>query len=145
MLILNEWRIKFMRKLKVLISAFLCLALFFGITVHSYAAPAPSLTSITINDVTADEYDKVYIEIIEIGTSKNRYVYCNNSLLKENINEMVMIDRNRDGIVDGYRRYFYTGYSVSDISTGFSLDVRAQYTNAMRPWNTISARRLFTF
>lgn len=110
-----------------------------------HAAPAPSLTSVSITDVTADQNDKVYIEVTEIGTSKMRFVYCNNELLEENLNEVVSLDLNGDRIIDGYKRYFYTGYSVSDLYSGLQFRVRAEYTNAMNPWNTLYANEVFTF
>lgn len=134
-----------MKRFKKVFAMLLCAALMLGISITVYAAPAPSLTSVTITDVTADENDLVYIEVVERGTSSTRFVYCNNQLLQENINEMVSLDTNGDHIIDGYRRYFYTGYSVSDIYPGMQLVVRAQYKNAMQPWNTIYANRIFTF
>lgn len=109
------------------------------------AAPAPSLKQIGITDITVDEYNKIYIEVTEIGTSKNRYVYCNNTLLTENYNEMVMVDLNGDRIVDGYKRYFYTGYTLNQLYSGLRFNVRVQYTNAMSPWNTLTASKTFTF
>ncbi len=109
------------------------------------AAPAPSLTSVSITDVTADQNDKVYIEVTEVGTSKIRFVYCNNQLLEENLNEMVMLDFDGDRIIDGYKRYYYTGYSVSDLYPGLQFVVRAEYKNAMNPWNTLYANQVFTF
>lgn len=110
-----------------------------------HAAPAPSLTSVTITDVTADQNDKVYIEVIEVGTSKMRFVYCNNQLLEENLNEMVPLDFDGDRIIDGYKRYFYTGYSVSELYAGLQFRIRAEFTNAMNPWNTLYANEVFTF
>ena len=110
-----------------------------------HAAPAPSLTSVSITDVTADQNDKVYIEVTEVGTSKMRFVYSNNQLLEENLNEMVSLDFNGDRIIDGYRRYFYTGYSVSDLYPGLQFNVRAEFTNAMYPWDTKYANQVFTF
>ena len=110
-----------------------------------HAAPAPSLTYVSITDVTADQNDKVYIEVTEVGTSKMRFVYCNNQLLEENLNEMVSLDFNGDRIIDGYRRYFYTGYSVSDLYPGLQFNVRAEFTNAMYPWDTKYANQVFTF
>lgn len=109
------------------------------------AAPAPKLTSVKITDVTVDENNKVYIEVTEMGTSKNRLVYCNNELLKENIYETVPFDVNGDRIIDGYRRYYYTGYMLSDIYSGLKFRVTAKYTNAMSPWNTLTATQIFTF
>lgn len=111
----------------------------------AYAAPAPSLTSVSITDVTADQNDKVYIEIVEVGTSRIRFVYCNNQLLQENLAEMIMLDFDGDRIVDGYKRYFYTGYSVSELYSGLQFRVRAEFTNAMNPWNTLYANEVFTF
>ena len=99
----------------------------------------------SITDVTADQNDKVYIEVTEVGTSKMRFVYCNNQLLEENLNEMVSLDFNGDRIIDGYRRYFYTGYSVSDLYPGLQFNVRAEFTNAMYPWDTKYANQVFTF
>ena len=110
-----------------------------------HAAPAPSLPSVSITDVTADQNDKVYIEVTEVGTSKMRFVYCNNQLLEENLNEMVSLDFNGDRIIDGYRRYFYTGFSVSDLYPGLQFNVRAEFTNAMYPWDTKYANQVFTF
>lgn len=66
-------------------------------------------------------------------------------ILEENLNEMVSLDFNGDRIIDGYRRYFYTGYSVSDLYLGLQFNVRAEYTNAMYPWDTKYANQLFTF
>lgn len=134
-----------MKKLKKIVALLSCMALVLGMTMTASAAPAPSLTSVTITDVTADENDRVYIEVVEMGTSSSRFVYCNNELLQENINEMVSLDINGDRIIDGYRRYFYTGYSVDDIYPGLSFNVRAQYRNAMSPWNTIYASQIFRF
>lgn len=109
------------------------------------AAPAPPLEEIGITNVTIDEYNKVYIEVTEIGTSKNRYVYCNNTLLSENINETVMLDLNGDRIIDGYKRYFYTGYTLNRLYSGLRFNVSVQYTNAMSPWNTLTTSTTITF
>lgn len=135
-----------MKKVKMLfLLSFVCLMFFVALPVDAYAAPAPDLKSIAITDVTADERNIVHIEVVEIGTSRNRNVYCDNTHLKENTSEVVMLDIDHDGFVDGYRRYFTTNYTVYDIHPGFTLDVRAEFTNANRPWNTLSARRRFVF
>lgn len=134
-----------MKRIKRLVTIMLCMALVMGFSITAYAAPAPSLTSVTITDVTADQNNKVYIEVTEIGTSSIRWVYCNNQLLTENINEMVPLDLNGDSIIDGYRRYFDTGYYVSDIYSGLVFNCRAEYRNAMYPWNTLYANRIFSF
>lgn len=134
---------KRMKKLSVSIIMSLVICLMFSTT--AFAAPAPSLTSVRITDVTADQNDLVYIEVLEMGTSSTRFVYCNNQLLQENINEMIPVDTNGDHIIDGYIRYFNTGYRVSDIYPGLQFNVRAEYRNAMQPWNTIYANQIFTF
>ena len=123
----------------------MCVCMFSVNVMEVHAAPAPSLTSIAITDVTYDENNKVYIEVTEMGTSSIRYVYCNNNLLSENLNETVSLDTNGDNIVDGYRRYFYTGYTLSQVYSGLQFNVRAQYTNAMSPWNTLSTSAVITF
>ena len=46
-----------------------------------------------------------------MGTSSTRFVYCNNQLLQENINEMISVDTDGDHIIDGYIRYFYISLS----------------------------------
>lgn len=134
-----------MKKIKRLVTIILCMALVMGFSITAYAAPAPSLTSVTITDVTADQNDKVYIEVTEIGTSSIRWVYCNNQFLTENINEMVPLDLDGDNIIDGYRRYFDTGYYVSGIYSGLVFNCRAEFRNAMYPWNTLYANRIFSF
>lgn len=134
-----------MKKMKRFFVALLCLTLVMGFSITAYAAPAPSLTSVTITDVTADQNNKVYIEVTEIGTSSIRYVYCNNQLLTENINEMISLDLDGDNIIDGYRRYFDTGYYVSGLYSGLVFNCRAEYRNAMYPWNTLYANEIFTF
>ena len=135
-----------MKKVKMLfLLSFVCLMFFVAVPVDAHAAPAPPLRSVTITDVTADDNDVVHIEVVEIGTSKTRYVYCDNTLLKENIREMQMLDLNGDGLIDGYVRYFTTRYRVDDIVPGFNLNVRAEFTNESRPWNVISTSRRFVF
>lgn len=81
----------------------------------------------------------------EIGTSKDRFVYCNNDLLKENINEIVYFDSNGDKIIDGCKRYYFTSYTLNQIYKGLRFNVRVEYTNAQQPWNTLYTRRTFSF
>ena len=123
----------------------ICVCIFNTNIINVNAAPAPTLRSIAITDITADENNKVYIEVTEIGTSKNRLVYCNNMLLSENTNEIVMLDTNGDRIIDGYKRYFYTGYKINQLYSGLQFNVRVQYTNAMSPWNTLTTSATISF
>lgn len=81
-----------MKRIKRICALALTVLFMIGFTTTVHAVPAPSLTAVTISDVTLDENDKVYIEVTEMGTSKSRLVYCNNELLKENVNEIVSLD-----------------------------------------------------
>ena len=57
----------------------------------------PSLSSVQITDLMVDDYNQIYVEVVEYGTSRSRTVFFNNSLCQEDYNEMSMITRN--GIV----------------------------------------------
>lgn len=105
-------------------------------------APAPSLTSLQIIDLAVDEKNEIHVVTKEIGTSKNRFVYWNNNLCKENLNAMEMLVGS-DRIVYGYIRYFHTGVYYSSSVSGMTARVSAKSTNAMSPWNTLSTSASF--
>lgn len=105
-------------------------------------APAPSLTSLQIIDLAVDEKNEIHVVTKEIGTSKNRFVYWNNNLCKENLNAMEMLVGS-DRIVYGYIRYFHTGVYYSSSVSGMTARVSAKSTNAMSPWNTLSTSTSF--
>ena len=94
------------KKIIVTLTLLSILFVFFSQVNISYAAPAPSLSSVQITDLMVDDYNQIYVEVVEYGTSRSRTVFFNNSLCQEDYNEMSMITRN--GIVIGYRRYFKT-------------------------------------
>lgn len=130
------------KKIIVTLTLLSILFVFFSQVNISYAAPAPSLSSVQITDLMVDDYNQIYVEVVEYGTSRSRTVFFNNSLCQEDYNEMSMITRN--GIVIGYRRYFKTTTRWTESIVGITYNVRATYTNAMRPWNTISTSTSFT-
>ncbi len=107
-------------------------------------APAPGLTSLQIIDLAVDEKNEIHIVTKEIGTSRagTSLVWNNGSQCTENYNEMQMLTGS-DRIVYGYIKYFHTGVKYSSDVSGRTFDVRAQATNAMNPWNTLSASKRF--
>ncbi|WP_277405630.1 hypothetical protein [Lacrimispora xylanisolvens] len=107
-------------------------------------APAPGLTSLQIIDLALDDKNEIHIVTREIGTSKagTRFVWRNGSLCSENINEMQVL-WGSDNIAYGYVRYFHTGIIYSSEVSGMTISVTAKFTNAMSPWNTLSASNTF--
>lgn len=107
-------------------------------------APAPGLTSLQIIDLALDDKNEIHVVTREIGTSKagTRFVWRNGSLCSENINEMQVL-WGSDNIAYGYIRYFHTGIIYSSEVSGMNFSVTAKFTNAMSPWNTLSASNTF--
>lgn len=107
-------------------------------------APAPGLTSLQIIDLALDDKNEIHVVTREIGTSKagTRFVWKNSNLCSENINEMQVL-WGSDNIAYGYIRYFHTGIIYSSEVSGMNLSITAKFTNAMSPWNTLSASNTF--
>lgn len=107
-------------------------------------APAPGLTSLQIIDLALDDKNEIHVVTREIGTSRagTRFVWKNGSLCSENINETQVL-WGSDNIAYGYIRYFHTGIIYSSEVSGMNLSITAKFTNAMSPWNTLSASNTF--
>lgn len=115
-----------------------------------HAAPAPVLTDVIIYDLTFDdETMDIYVQVVEIGTSQNSFVWANNILLKEDVNKSQILWTS-SGIGYGFVKY-YKIEGVKAIITPegnvtstmpnriYSFKARSQ--NAINPWNDISTSR----
>lgn len=107
------------------------------------AAPAPSLSSISIIDLALDDNNEINVVVKQIGTSNSRFVYWNGTLCEENLNETQYLVGS-DRIVYGYIRYFHTGIYYDSSLSGQTASVSATFINAMSPWNTLSTSTFFT-
>lgn len=105
--------------------------------------PAPGLTSLQIIDLAVDENNEIHVVTKEMGTSRSSIVYWNGDVCKENQNETQYIT-NSAKIVVGYIKYFHTGLYYTPSLAGAVEYVSAESTNAMNPWNTLSASKTFT-
>ena len=105
-------------------------------------APAPGLTSLAIIDLALDDNDEIHVVTHEVGTSKWRFTYWNGSLCQENLNETEYVTWS-DGIIHEYTRYYHTGIYYDTSLAGMIGNVTARATNAMNPWNELSASRTF--
>ncbi|MDE7334505.1 MAG: hypothetical protein K2O16_20195 [Lachnospiraceae bacterium] len=104
--------------------------------------PAPGLSSLSITDLAVDERNEIHIEIKIMGTARNVLCWSNNIQCTENIYEQVnIVSGNR---VVGEYRYFHTGKYFTEAEAGNRIAARAQATNAMNPWNTLTTSRNFT-
>jgi len=133
-----------MKKMMIMLLVFVGM---FCITAPVYAAPAPPLTQIAFTDLTFDNNMQVYVEVTEIGTSSSRFVWANNILCDENINERVIL-WNSSNIAYGAKRYYKVNgvYAIENpngtITTnrsGQSYTFTARYHNAMAPWDQQTA------
>lgn len=130
-----------MKKSK-LIALILMLVCLFSVNVPVFAESAPPLTKVQITDLTFDENMQLHIEVTEIGTSRGRYVWANNVLCEENINETQYL-YNYSNISYGAKRYFkvkdvYAIEGPNGLTTnksGQSYTFRVKFTNAMYPWD----------
>lgn len=129
--------------LKQVIMAALIISFVVGTNVNvANAAPAPKLTSVQITDLAVDDNGEIHVEVTFKGTPKYTYVYWNGRLLSENLNEGQYI-WGRNNIAVGYIKYYHTGIYLNTMVSGQVVNVSAESTNAMSPWNTISTSRTF--
>lgn len=98
--------------------------------------PAPGLSSITITRLLIDENNKVLIEVEIMGTAKSVLCWCNNTQCTQDFNRITSITSGNKVI--GSRRYFKTNISRAEVESGIVLNMRAQATNAVSPWNTLT-------
>ena len=97
---------------------------------------APGLSSISITRLLIDENDKVLIEVEIIGTAKNVLCWCNNMQCTQDFNRISSITSGNRVI--GSYHYFKTNISKAEVESGIVLTMRAQATNAVSPWNTLT-------
>lgn len=96
--------------------------------------PAPGLSSISINKLYYNEDNKVLIEVVIMGTESSALCWCNGMQSTPDWNRTSSIT-NGNRVV-GSRRYFKTNVSRAEVEAGIVLNIRAQATNALSPWNT---------
>lgn len=104
-------------------------------------SPAPGLSSISIGDFSYDENNKVLIEVDIMGTAKSVLCWCNNMQCTQDFNRITSIKVG--STVVGSRRYFKTNISRAEVQSGIVLNINAQATNAVSPWDTMTTSRTF--
>lgn len=105
--------------------------------------PAAGLSSLTITDLALDDNNEVHIEVKVMGTARSVLCWCDGTQCQENITESVSITSGNRVI--GEYRYFHTGIYYDVSLSGKTLDAEAEALNAVMPWNTLTASRVFTF
>ena len=104
--------------------------------------PAPGLSSVAITGLYYDENNKVLIEVEIMGTAKSVLCWCNNMQCTQDFNRISSITSGNKVI--GSYHYFKTNISRAEVESGIVLNMRAQATNAISPWNTLTTSETVT-